>query len=105
MLDMSEKARALDLKYDIDGHDIEQILKALDEIVWQKMENRSLSMQKSIGKGVDYMEKAEWHGAAQCSAICRCNGSTGREGIIYGKSKMIATRDGFEMKLSNWQAK
>ena len=67
LLDMSEKARAFGFEvYDIDGHDIEQILKALDEIRVAKNGKPKFINAKTIkGKGVDYMEnKAEWHGAA-----------------------------------------
>ncbi|MBQ3009743.1 MAG: transketolase [Oscillospiraceae bacterium] len=67
LLDMSAKAAAFGFEtYDIDGHDMEQILATLDTIRDAKNGKPKFINAKTVkGKGVDFMEnKLEWHGTA-----------------------------------------
>ena len=67
LLDMSAKAAAFGFEtYDIDGHDMEQILATLDTIREAKNGKPKFINAKTVkGKGVDFMEnKLEWHGTA-----------------------------------------
>lgn len=66
-MDMSAKAAAFGFDtYDIDGHDMAQILETLKKINQAKNGKPKFINARTVkGKGVDYMEnKLEWHGAA-----------------------------------------
>ena len=66
-LDISAKAREFGFDvYDIDGHDMAQILAAFDAIREAKNGKPKFINAKTVkGKGVDFMEnKLEWHGVA-----------------------------------------
>lgn len=66
-LDLSAKAAAFGFDvYNIDGHDIAQILKVFDSIRCAKNGKPKFINARTVkGKGVDYMEnKLEWHGTA-----------------------------------------
>lgn len=66
-LDLSAKAAAFGFEtYDIDGHDMGQILATLDKIRGAKNGKPKFINARTVkGKGVDFMEnKLEWHGAA-----------------------------------------
>ena len=66
-LDMSAKAAAFGFDvYDIDGHDMAQILDAFDRIRAAKNGRPKFINARTVkGRGVDFMEnKLEWHGTA-----------------------------------------
>lgn len=66
-LDLSAKAAAFGFEvYDIDGHDMAQILETLDKIRDAKNGKPKFINAKTVkGKGVDYMEnQLGWHGVA-----------------------------------------
>lgn len=66
-LDLSKKAEDFGFEtYDIDGHDIIQILDVLEKIKNSKNGKPKFINARTVkGKGVDFMEnKAEWHGMA-----------------------------------------
>lgn len=66
-LDLSAKAAAFGFDtYDIDGHNMEEILRALDEIRGAKNGRPKFINARTVkGKGVDFMEnRPEWHGMA-----------------------------------------
>jgi len=66
-IDLSAKAAAFGFEvYDIDGHDMEQILDTFDQIRTAKNGRPKFINAKTVkGKGVDFMEnRLEWHGVA-----------------------------------------
>ncbi len=66
-LDISAKAAAFGFEtYDIDGHDMAQILEAFDKIRQSRNGKPKFINAHTIkGKGVDFMEnRLEWHGTA-----------------------------------------
>lgn len=66
-LDMSKKAEAFGFEvYEIDGHDMAQILYTLDKIRAAKNGRPKFINAHTVkGKGVDYMENSlDWHGKA-----------------------------------------
>ena len=66
-LDFNKKAEAFGFEvYEIDGHDMGQILDALDQIRGAKNgKPKFINAHTVKGKGVDYMENSlAWHGAA-----------------------------------------
>lgn len=66
-LDLSAKAAAFGFEvYDIDGHNMEQILETLDQIRQSKNGKPKFINARTVkGKGVDYMEnQCGWHGMA-----------------------------------------
>ena len=66
-LDMSKKAADFGFDvYDIDGHDMAQILEAFDRIRAAKNGRPKFINARTVkGKGVDYMENSlDWHGKA-----------------------------------------
>lgn len=66
-LDMSKKAEAFGFEvYEIDGHDMAQILDTLDKIrVAKNGKPKFINAHTVKGKGVDYMENSlDWHGKA-----------------------------------------
>ena len=66
-LDLGAKAAAFGFEtYDIDGHDMDQILAVLDKIRGAKNgKPKFINAHTVKGKGVDFMEnKLEWHGTA-----------------------------------------
>lgn len=66
-IDLSAKAAAFGFEvYDIDGHDMAQILDAFDKIrAAQNGKPKFINARTVKGKGVDFMEnKLEWHGTA-----------------------------------------
>ena len=66
-LDLSAKAAAFGFEvYDIDGHNMEQILETLDQIRQAKNGRPKFINARTVkGKGVDYMEnQCGWHGVA-----------------------------------------
>lgn len=66
-LDLTAKAKAFGFEtYDIDGHDMKQILDTFDKIRAAKNGKPKFINAKTVkGKGVDFMEnKLEWHGSA-----------------------------------------
>ena len=66
-IDLSAKAAAFGFDvYDIDGHDMEQILDTFDKIREAKNGKPKFINARTVkGKGVDFMEnKLEWHGVA-----------------------------------------
>ncbi len=66
-LDMSKKAEAFGFEvYEIDGHDMAQILDTLDKIRAAKNGRPKFINAHTVkGKGVDYMENSlDWHGKA-----------------------------------------
>ena len=66
-LDMSKKAEAFGFEvYEIDGHDMAQILDTLDKIrVAKNGKPKFINAHTIKGKGVDYMENSlDWHGKA-----------------------------------------
>jgi transketolase len=66
-LDMSAKAAAFGFDvYDIDGHNMEQILETFDKIREAKNGKPKFINARTVkGKGVDYMENSlDWHGKA-----------------------------------------
>lgn len=66
-LDMSKKAADFGFDvYDIDGHDMAQILDAFDKIRAAKSGRPKFINARTVkGKGVDYMENSlDWHGKA-----------------------------------------
>lgn len=66
-LDLTAKAAAFGFEtYDIDGHDMGQILDTFDQIRAAKNGKPKFINAKTVkGKGVDFMEnKLEWHGSA-----------------------------------------
>ena len=66
-IDLSAKAAAFGFDvYDIDGHDMEQILDTFDRIREAKNGKPKFINARTVkGKGVDFMEnKLEWHGVA-----------------------------------------
>ena len=66
-LDLSKKAEAFGFDvYDIDGHDMQQILDTFDKIRAAKNGKPKFINARTVkGKGVDYMENSlDWHGKA-----------------------------------------
>lgn len=66
-IDLSAKAAAFGFEvYDIDGHDMQQILDAFDKIRAAKNGKPKFINAKTVkGKGVDFMEnQVSWHGTA-----------------------------------------
>lgn len=66
-LDLSRKAEAFGFDvYDIDGHDMQQILDTFDKIRAAKNGKPKFINARTVkGKGVDYMENSlDWHGKA-----------------------------------------
>lgn len=66
-LDLTAKAKAFGFEtYDIDGHDMGQILDTFDKIRNAKNGKPKFINARTVkGKGVDFMEnKLEWHGSA-----------------------------------------
>lgn len=66
-LDLSRKAEAFGFDvYDIDGHDMQQILDTFDKIRAAKNGKPKFINTRTVkGKGVDYMENSlDWHGKA-----------------------------------------
>ena len=66
-IDLSAKAAAFGFDvYDIDGHDMEQILDTFDKIREARNGKPKFINARTVkGKGVDFMEnKLEWHGVA-----------------------------------------
>lgn len=66
-LDLSAKAAAFGFEvYDIDGHNMVQILETLDQIRQSKNGKPKFINARTVkGKGVDYMEnQCGWHGMA-----------------------------------------
>ena len=66
-IDLSSKAAAFGFEvYDIDGHDMQQILDAFDKIRAAKNGKPKFINAKTVkGKGVDFMEnQVSWHGTA-----------------------------------------
>lgn len=66
-LDLSKKAEAFGFGvYDIDGHDMQQILDTFDKIRAAKNGKPKFINARTVkGKGVDYMENSlDWHGKA-----------------------------------------
>ena len=67
LLDMSAKAKAFGYEvYDIDGHNVEEIVSTLEKIKNSTSDLPKFINAKTIkGKGVDYMEnQCGWHGTA-----------------------------------------
>ena len=66
-LDLTQKAADFGFDaYEIDGHDMDQILETFDKIRAAKNgKPKFINAHTTKGKGVDFMEnKAEWHGMA-----------------------------------------